>query len=101
MALAVPVRENRGILRCLTISLCRINHKHRSRFKGCAPCQGDWARLHIENLRDGTSQVREVMPLREKNFKGTVTYVSSGFGYVDEGVLFTGEVFRRGYRPCF
>ena len=67
---------------------------------GYAPCQGDWAKLHIGNSPDGASQVRGVMPLREKNFTVTVTYLSSGFGYIDEDVLFTCGVFPRGYRPC-
>lgn len=67
---------------------------------GYAPYQGDWVKLDLEKSRDGTAEVRGVMPLREKNFAGTVTYVSSGFGYIDEDVFFTCGVCPRGYRPC-
>lgn len=67
---------------------------------GYAPYQGDWVKLDLERSRDGTGEVRGVMPLREKNFTGTVTYVSSGFGYIDEDVFFTCGVCPRGFRPC-
>ena len=67
---------------------------------GYAPYQGDWVKLDLEKSRDGTSEVRGVMPLREKNFTGTVTYVSSGFGYIEKDVFFTCGVCPRGYRPC-
>lgn len=62
------------------------------------PYQGDWVKLDLEKSRDGTSEVRWDMPLREKNFTGTVTYVSSGFGYIDD-VFFTCGMCPRGYRP--
>lgn len=67
---------------------------------GYAPHQGDWVKLDLEKSRDGTADVRGVMPLREKNFTGTVNYVYSGFGYIDEDVFFTCGVCPRGYRPC-
>lgn len=67
---------------------------------GYAPYQGDWVKLDLERSCDGTSEVRGVMPLREKTFTGTLTYVSSGFGYIDEDVFFTCGVCPRGYRPC-
>ena len=67
---------------------------------GYTPYQGDWVKLDLEKSPDGTSEVRGVMPLREKNFTGTVTYVSSGFGYIDKDVFFTCGVCPRGYRPC-
>ena len=51
--------------------------------------------IHLtEHLRSGGSCHSE------KNFTVTVTYLSSGFGYIDEDVLFTCGVFPRGYRPC-
>ena len=39
---------------------------------GYVPYQGDWVKLDLERSRDGTAEVRGVMPLREKNFTGTV-----------------------------
>ena len=67
---------------------------------GYAPYQGDWVKLDLKRSRAGTAEVRGVMPLREKNFTGRVTYVSSGFGYIDEEVFYTCGVCPRGFRPC-
>lgn len=66
---------------------------------GYTPFQGDMVKLDLEKSSDGQDEVQGVMPLREKSFKGTVTYVSSGFGYVDEEVFFTIGVCPRGFRP--
>ena len=66
---------------------------------GYVPFQGDWVKLDIDRARDGTAEVRGVMPLREKNLTGVVTYVSSGFGYIDGEVFFSCGVCARGYRP--
>lgn len=66
---------------------------------GYSPFQGDMVKLDLEKSSDGQDEVQGVMPLREKSFKGTVTYVSSGFGYVDEEVFFTIGVCPRGFRP--
>ena len=66
---------------------------------GYMPFQGDWVKLDLERARDGTVEVRGVMPLREKNITGVVTYVSSGFGYIDGEVFFSCGVCTRGYRP--
>ena len=66
---------------------------------GYVPFQGDWVKLDLERARDGTVEVRGVMPLRERNLTGVVTYVSSGFGYIDGEVFFTCGVCARGYRP--
>ena len=67
---------------------------------GYTPYPGDWVKLDLDRAPDGSAEVRGVMPLREKNFTGTVGYVSSGFGYIDEDVFFTSGVCPRGFRPC-
>lgn len=66
---------------------------------GYLPFQGDWVKLDLERALDGQTEVRGVMLLREKNFTGTVTYMSSGFGYIDQEVFFTIGVCPRGFRP--
>lgn len=66
---------------------------------GYIPVQGDWVKLDLEKTPNGTAEVRGVMPLREKNLTGVVTYLSSGFGYIDKEVFFSCGVCSRGYRP--
>lgn len=66
---------------------------------GYVPFQGDWVKLDLDRAKDGTAEVRGVMPLREKNLTGAVTYVSSGFGYIDGEVFFSWGTCVRGYKP--
>ncbi|XP_074610550.1 RNA helicase Mov10l1-like isoform X2 [Acropora palmata] len=67
--------------------------------QGYVPFSGDWVKLDVDRAADGTIEVTGVMPLREKNFTGVVTYVSCGVGYIDGEVYFTCGVCSRGYRP--
>ena len=66
---------------------------------GYVPFQGDWVKLDLKRTQDGTAEVQGVMPLREKNLTGVVTYVSTGFGYIDGEVFFSCGACVRGYRP--
>lgn len=66
---------------------------------GYVPFPGDWVKLDVDRTPDGTAEVSGVMPLREKNLTGVVTYVSSRVGYIDGEVYFTYGVCVRGYRP--
>lgn len=67
--------------------------------QGYVPFSGDWVKLDVDRAEDGTIEVTGVMPLREKNFTGVVTYVSCGVGYIDGEVCFTCGICSRGYRP--
>lgn len=67
--------------------------------QGYVPFSGDWVKLDVDRAPDGTVEVTGVMPLREKNLTGVVTYVSCGVGYIDGEVYFTCGVCSCGYRP--
>ncbi len=64
---------------------------------GYRPHVNDWVQLAILH-QDGESKVTGISPLRERRATGTVTYVSPGFGIIDDDVYYTFSACLRGYQ---
>ncbi|XP_022081029.1 RNA helicase Mov10l1-like [Acanthaster planci] len=67
---------------------------------GYKPCRGDWIQgdLTCDPSTDRT-QARNVRPLREQKFSGSVTHLFPGYGHVNGRIYFTFRVCEGGWRP--
>ncbi|XP_038054023.1 RNA helicase Mov10l1-like [Patiria miniata] len=67
---------------------------------GYKPCRGDWIQgdVTFEPSSD-KSQARNVRPLREQKFSGSVTHLYPGYGHVNGKIYFTFRVCEGGWRP--
>ena len=65
-----------------------------------SPHRGDWVMAEI--LRDhqtNNCRVKTIRPLREKTFKGRVTQVYPGYGFIDSSIFYSRMACERNYMP--
>nr|XP_054752210.1 RNA helicase Mov10l1-like [Lytechinus pictus]XP_054752211.1 RNA helicase Mov10l1-like [Lytechinus pictus] len=67
---------------------------------GFIPHRGDWLVAEMtKNIETGAKVVKTVRPLREKRFKGFVTQVYPGYGFIDGTIYFSRKACDPNYVP--
>ncbi|XP_030855773.1 RNA helicase Mov10l1-like [Strongylocentrotus purpuratus] len=67
---------------------------------GFLPHRGDWLIAEMtRNVETGAKVVKTVRPLREKRFKGFVTHVYPGYGFIDGTIFFSRRACELNYVP--